>query len=400
MFGARRHQQVPGAEQLEVAVVAIGPGDAGRAVPAHAGRGDGLDLIRVVVVRDHEDRHDAVGAALVGDSRVHRQRKEPGLRDGRAGPSRPAQAASSSPPTPARAFTRRPGDSRPAVGRQRGSTLIDLLRTTSPMMASTSTRESLLPGRRSADGRQGPDRQPHQQRVERDQADARRPARCSASVYSVAARRSSRASAITSSSCAARDVDAPFALVDVGVLEDVDQLQRLAEQPRARAQGVGGGRQPRAIEQEQLRQHLTDDPRDDVAVVAQLGDRTEPKHAVGARTARRPSIIPSADRLTCARRMCAAALRQRVQAGRARTGSRAAARGSPRGRRADRRAALGEAARLRRIGALQQRHEVVDAPRCAVGGPARRVLEGVDDAEQQVGEADLFARRRRQLSES
>ena len=111
------------------------------------------------------------------------------------------------------------------------------------MMASTSMRESLLPGRSFLDGRQGPDRQPHQQRVEADQpalaAVALQRQRVFGGGPQILARQRHHLRLLRR-----RDVDAPLALVDLGVLEDVDQLQRLAEQPRSRAQEIGGRAPP------------------------------------------------------------------------------------------------------------------------------------------------------------
>ena len=60
-------------------------------------------------------------------------------------------------------------------------------------------------------------------------------------------------------------------------------------------------------------------------------------------------------------------------------------------------AALGETARLHRIGLLHQGQEVADARDALIGRPPGRVLERIDDTEEQVGDADLFARRRWQL---
>ena len=195
----------------------------------------------------------------------------------------------------------------------------------------------MLPGRLVADRGQGPHRQPHQQRVEVDQPDLgrRAPAAPACIRWPPAGPRAPAPS--PPSCCAGGDVDAPLALVDLGVLEDVDQLQPFAEQPRSRAQEIGGrspaggdraGTAPSAF-------HRRSPPRCSSSRAARGSNRA------GARDRCRPSrhdldhaLGRPLDVARSGCRGCAPAARAGT---RARTGSPAAAPDSRRGRRADRR---------------------------------------------------------------
>ena len=107
-------------------------------------------------------------------------------------------------------------------------------------MPATCSARQLGPRPAVAQQVQGPDGEASVERVERHQCRGRRPPSAAARCTRWPRRRSARASTNTSASARlARQIDAPLGAVGLRVLEDVHQLQRLAELDGARAQLVG-----------------------------------------------------------------------------------------------------------------------------------------------------------------
>ncbi len=131
---------------------------------------------------------------------------------------------------------------------------------------------------------------------------------------------------------ARREVDAAVVRVGVGVLEDVDELEPLAE-----GAGAGGEEGPHRLElgrevEEELGEQLAHDARDDVAVVLEIGERPEPQAPVlRARGDEARHALRGAQRGMRQSRRDATAPSRRARRGR--RGTRRAAPGSPRDRR-------------------------------------------------------------------
>ncbi len=193
-------------------------------------------------------------------------------------------------------------------------------------------------------------------------------------------------------------VDAAVARVGVGVFEDVDELEALAEARGAVGEGLPGALERGGEVEEELGEQLADDAGHDVAVVLEIAEGAQAEVAVlaaGGDEARH--ALRGAQRVAhdgrAPRRLDAGQLAEhaghrgeQLEVAVVIAGAGAHPGGGER---------VGHVARGRGEQAIEgaQRRQPIGA------GPAGGVLEGVGDAEEQVGHADLAPQRLRQLGD-